>query len=139
MAKYSLRWNAVSTEKQLGKTCVVQMIFSIQVLYTTYFVINVLGKECNISKHRYTIRNDVFLIRYCSLFSKEALHWYSLFENQYVEGKIHFIVVNKNIPFDGMRKRKNSLAIVCKVNTHVRDLIWGPEWKEQWIYRVFMF
>ena len=40
-----------------------------------------------------------------------------------MEGKIHFIVVNRNIPFDGRRKRKNSLAIVCKVNTHVRDLI----------------
>ena len=102
------------------------MIFSIQILCTNPIVINVLCvlcKESSIFEHKYTIRNDVFLIRYCSSFSKQAPHRYSLFENQYVEGKIHFIVVNKNIPFDGMRKRKNSLAIVCKVNTHVRDLI----------------
>ena len=105
------------------------MIFSIQMLCTSYFIINVLGKECNISKHRYTIRNDVFLIRYCSLFSKEALHWYSLFENQYVEGKIHFIVVNKNIPLMAWGKERIVLQLYVKW-THMY-VIWyeGPNEK----------
>ena len=105
------------------------MNFSIQILCTSYVVINVLGKECNISKHRYTIRIDVFLIRYCSLFSKEALHWYSLFENQYVEGKIHFIVVNKNIPLMAWGKERIVLQLYVKW-THMY-VIWyeGPNEK----------